>query len=196
MRTVNYTPNTPQRKIMNVSDKFGNDSIKKQQGTTRVIYDSIPIDGRSEYRFFEEANTRQFPLTNMSSDGNKLGVGGALAIERIYLSVVQFSTTDVIAVIDLGTYAVPGITVGELAIEIANSQVLKQVPLLSFDPRFNKSATYAEFNNFEFDTQLVLNPLLEFVFKIRVHNVPADEGYFLRLTVEGAGAIIAPKTTM
>ena len=36
---------TPQDKIVGVNNKFGNTNIKNQQGTTRVIYDSLPLDG-------------------------------------------------------------------------------------------------------------------------------------------------------
>jgi len=51
------------------------------------------------------------------------------------------------------------------------------------------------YNNFEFDTQLVINPLLEFVFPVRVDTYSPIVDTFLRLTVEGTGAIIAPRNT-
>jgi hypothetical protein len=44
---------TPQNKIVGVNNKFGNTNIKNQQGTTRVIFDSLPLDGSTELRFFE-----------------------------------------------------------------------------------------------------------------------------------------------
>jgi len=87
------------------------------------------------------------------------------------------------------------IQIGEFNIEIANSQVLKTLPLLSFDPRFNKNAATDVYNNFEFDTQLVINPLLEFVFPTRVNTYLPVVNSFLRLTIEGTGAIIAPRAT-
>jgi len=62
---------TPQRKLIANTDKFNNAGIKKQQGTTRAIYDSLPLDGRTNFRFFEESNNRNFPLTNTGADGNK-----------------------------------------------------------------------------------------------------------------------------
>jgi hypothetical protein len=45
---------TPQQKIVGVNNKFGNTNIKNQQGTTRVLYDSLPLDGRTNFRFFEK----------------------------------------------------------------------------------------------------------------------------------------------
>ena len=195
MRTQNINPITPQRKIIGVQNSFGNENIKFQQGTTRVIYDSIPIDGRSEYRFFEEANTRLFPFTNMSSEGNRLGVGSALAVERFYLSIVTVTDGEITDIQPLTT-AFPGIMMGELSIEIANSQVVKQVPILSTIPNFNKSAQHTLDQNFEFDTQVIISPLFEFVFKLRVATTAADATKYLRLTVEGAGSLLAPKQTM
>jgi len=185
---------TPQRKLIANTDKFNNAGIKKQQGTTRAIYDSLPLDGRTNFRFFEESNNRNFPLTNTGADGNKLPVGNALAIERAYFSIVTIIGGVVTTIVDLPS-VVGGLDVGELSIEIANSQVMKQVPLLSFDPRFNKSAMHDAYNNFEFDTQLVINPLLEFVFPVRVDTYSPIVDTFLRLTVEGTGAIIAPRNT-
>jgi len=187
---------TPQRKIIGIADKFNNPGIKNQQGTTRVIYDTLPMDGRTDFRFFEESNNRNFPLTNMGSDGNKLPVGNALAIERMYLSVVTIVGGNVTVISPLFNGAHPNFEVGELNILIANSQVLKQIAVLSQKPTFNKNAGHNEYNNFEFDTQLVLQPLLEFVFHMRVNTNVAIANTFLRLTVEGVGAIIAPRATM
>lgn len=194
MKRVGLNPVTPQRKIIGNTDKFGNSGIKKQQGTTRVIYDSLPIDGRTVFRFFEESASRAFPFTNTSADGNKLPVGNALAIERAYLSqvVVDPDSGDILSVLPL---TLPNIEIGEMSIEIANSQVMKQVALLSFDPAYNKSAMHVNYNNFEFDTQIVINPLLEFVFTVKTNPQAPIANTFLRLTVEGTGAIIAPRAT-
>lgn len=196
MRTRNVSGVTPQRKMIHTNDKFGNPGIAKQQGTTRTIYDSIPIDGRNNFRFFEDATTRQFPFTNMNTEGNKLGVGGALAVERCYLQVVLVGLDGVISdIVDVATYVTGiGIELGELNIELANSKIAKQIAVASFDPRWNKSAQHSAYNNFEFDTQLVIPPLLEFVFDVRTNSLPASQDY-LRLCVEGAGAIIAPRNT-
>jgi len=196
---------TPQRKMIRVNNKFGNVGIKKQQGTTRAIYDSLPIDGSSEYRFFEEAATRGFPFTNMSSEGNRLGVGSALVVERIYFSIM---TTDAIVPFTIQSFATMeefsninpaignSIKAGELSIEIANSQVLKQLSILGFGANYNKSAFHNTQVNFEFDTQIVISPLLEFVLKLRTYTHQSLVDTYIRLTIEGTGAIISPRTTM
>lgn len=183
-----------QRKIINNADKFNNAGIKKQQGTTRVIYDSLLLDGSTEFRFFEGSNNRNFPLTNMGADGNKLSVGGAMAIERAYFSIFTYNGTNVTSIVPLDTLF-PDLMIGELGIELANRLVLKQVPALSFTPDFNKNATFDSYNNFEFDTQLVIQPLLQFAFPFKTNTNVAVLNTYLRLTVEGVGAIIAPKDT-
>ena len=62
---------TPQNKIVGVNNKFGNTNIKNQQGTTRVLFDTLPLDGSTELRFFENAASRQYPFTNIGSEGNR-----------------------------------------------------------------------------------------------------------------------------
>ena len=57
MKGYNINPVTPQQKMVAVNNRFGNTNIAQQQGTTRVIYDSLPLDGRTNFRFFENANT-------------------------------------------------------------------------------------------------------------------------------------------
>jgi len=66
---------TPQDKIVSVNNKFGNTNIKGQQGTTRVLFDSLPLDGSTELRFFENSSSRQYPFTNIGAEGNRLNVG-------------------------------------------------------------------------------------------------------------------------
>jgi hypothetical protein len=195
MRKLGLNPVTAQRKIISNADKFGNSGIKKQQGTTRAIYDTLPIDGRTTFRFFEESNNRNFPFTNTGADGNKLPVGNALAVERAYFSIVNIDENgSVLNIFPLAT-ATANVRAGELSFEIANSQVIKQVPVASFLPDNNKSSQHVNNQNFEFDTQLVINPLLEFVFTLKINQQPAIADTFIRLTIEGTGAIIAPRAT-
>ena len=187
---------TPQRKAIGVNDKFGNTGIKKQQGSTVIKYDTLPIDGRTEFRFFEGSAQRNFPYSNTGSDGNKLGVGNTMVIERAYLSLVTTTEAGVISTVDPITISDdPSITLGEFGFSVANSEVIKTVPVLSWLPEFNKVAENQLNTNFEFDTQIVLPPLLEFVATLRLAQAYTKANTYLRLTIEGTGAIIAPRTT-
>lgn len=193
MRRQAYPAISPQKKNIGVNDKFGNIGIKKQQGTTRIIFDSLPLDGSSVYRFFEDVNTRQFPFTNLGSFGNRLQVGESLVVERTYLNISATTAGAISSIIT--TVGQPLIEAGELNLEIANSQVIKPIPIRSFVPAFNKNAQFDGYYNFEFDTQIVIPPLLEFVSILRTAGAVTIADNFLFLTFEGSGAIIAPRTT-
>lgn len=187
---------TPNQKIAGVNTKFGNRGIKKQQGTTRVIYDTLTLTtGVPNYRFFEGVNTRTFPATNVGQSGNGLQVGESLSIDRMYLSIVLVDVIsgDVVSVSNLT--ARPDIGIGEVSIKIANTIVLKPIPLSSFDSIYNKSSNFGGHANFEFDTNLILPPLLEFVVEVRTLVSVGTVLSSLRLTIEGVGAILAPRAT-
>lgn len=188
---------TPQRKIIGTNDKFGNAGIKNQQGSTVIKYDTLPVDGRTEFRFFEGSAQRNFPLSNSGAQGNQLGVGNSLTVERAYLTILTQDENGIFITVDrLQLNDIPGVTLSEFGFAIANSEVIKNVPVLSWFPEFNKYAENAINNNFDFDTQVVIPPLLEFVATLRTtaYTVPTT-ATFLRLTIEGTGAIIAPRTT-
>ena len=120
-----------------------------------------------------------------------------MTVERIYLSVVTVSAVTglpvTIAAFDLTTNI--AILTSEFSFLLANATVIKNVPILSFVPNFNKLAENQLNSSFEFDTQVVIPPLLDFIASIRTQAYVAVPNTFLRLTLEGAGAIIAPKTT-
>lgn len=188
---------TPQDKIIGVSNKFGNTGIKNQQGTTVVLYDMLPVDGRNEYRFFEGSSQRNFPFSNTGTDGNKLGVGSSMIISRAYLSWVKYDPELQVWLNPQPFSSLsPGTRLGEFSFEIANSQVLKQYAGLDFLPRYNKTAPNQDNYVLEWDTQINIQPLLEFVAVYRVQQGEAAQpDVYLRLTIEGTGAIIAPRTT-
>jgi len=193
MREVIRGAVSPQRKAISINDRLGNRGIKKQQGTTRILFDSLLIDGSLIFPFFEGANNRDFPDTNVGARGNQLGVGETLVFERAYLAVVETLALGGFVVTPLTVAAFPGIAMGEINLEIANSQVLKPIPLMSFFPEFNKSSESTTNTNFEFDTQIILPPLLEFVSTVRIPFLDPITDTRLRLTFEGVGAIISPR---
>jgi hypothetical protein len=188
---------TPQMKNIAVNDKFGNSGIKKQQGSTVIKYDTLPLDGRTEFRFFEESNQRNFPLSNTGADGNKLGVGNSMVVERAYLTVGTYNVTTnrwlTLDQTDITTNV--ALLTSEFGFVIANSQVIKNIPVLSWIADFNKAAENNLNSNYEFDTQIIIPPLLEFVATLRTQGYTAVSETYVRLTIEGSGAIIAPKTT-
>ena len=199
MRTIESGTFTPQRKAIGINDKFGNTGIKQQQGSTVIKYDTLPLDGSTELRFFQGSANRNYPFSNTGSDGNKLGVGNSMVVERAYLSLVELDPEDttriiIIKPIEIGGPVVEAV-ISEFSFSIANTEVIKNVPVLSWLPEFNKVAENALNTNFEFDTQVVIPPLLEYIATLRLPKYKAYDNFSLRLTIEGTGAIISPRAT-
>lgn len=195
--TLVRMPVSAQRKIVKVNTKLGNPGIRKQQGTTRILYDSLPVDGRTVYRFFENANNRAFPFTNMAGDA-RLKVGESMSILFAYLTVLTFDAVNPDQLVQSASPNVAGLVPfqwADLNFSIANSQVIKPINVSSFTNQFNKNAYNAQYSIFQFDTELVIPSLIEFVAELRTTPQPAVANTFLALTFEGVGAILSPRTT-
>lgn len=195
---------TPQQKLVAVNNKFGNTNIKNQQGTTRVIYDSLPLDGRTNFRFFENSNTRTFPLTNIGSEGNRLEVGSTFTIEKIYFNLVTYDAVNNTITASnnstgglAGDFSIPFAT-GELDFLIANSQVIKQLPsTFSNAAGFNPTAVNTQDVTFGLATDIVIPPLLEFIANLKTTSYDLTGITFthIQLFMQGTAGIIAPQTT-
>jgi len=189
---------TPQNKLVGVNNKFGNTNIKNQQGTTRVIYDSLPLDGSTELRFFENASSRQYPFTNIGAEGNRLNVGESFVVQKVYFGVINVDpdTGEYIAFDTLGGYAFASWMSGEWSFLIANSQVIKQLPFLtSFYATTSVTGTNGLDEAFSTFNDIVIPPLLEYVLTLRTPSYTADPEYRLACFIEGTAGILAPQTT-
>jgi hypothetical protein len=187
-----------------VNNKFGNSNIKNQQGTTRVIYDSLPLDGRTTFRFFENANVRTFPLTNIGSEGNRLEVGSTFTIQKIYLNLVTYdAVNNTITATNNGVGGLAGdfsipLSTGEFDFLIANSQVVKQLPsTFANGAGFNPTATNTTDVSFGLATDIVIPPLLEFIASLKTSSYDLTGITFthIQLFMQGTAGIIAPQTT-
>ena len=187
---------TPQQKIMSVVDRLGLPGVENMQGTTVIKYDTLPLDGRTTYEFFANAQTRPFPFSNCGSDGNKLGVGEVLTVQRYTLAlVVTAGSPEKIQSITPIAKTTVGVIDGQMSLLIANSQVMKDVPIVQSLPEFNKDAENQVNVSYEFDTYLVIPPELEYIFTLRCSGVTTANTY-LRLTIEGVGSLFSPRQTM
>lgn len=189
---------TPQNKIVGVNNKFGNTNIKNQQGTTRVIFDSLPLDGSTELRFFENAASRQYPFTNIGSEGNRLNVGETFVVQKVYFGVL-ITDPDTGAFTEfqtLSTFGTGNWGQGEWSFLIANSQVIKQLPFKTcFEKDFAITSVNSEDEAFSTFTDIVIPPLLEYVLTYRINTYTPEEVARLVCFIEGTAGIIAPQTT-
>lgn len=190
------TNTTPQQKIVAVNNRFGNVNIAQQQGSTRVLYDSLPLNGSTEFRFFENAQSRQYPFTNIGAEGNRLNVGETFVIQKIYFGIIEVDG-DAFAGFQPINGVIPSpFLQGDISFLIANSQVIKNLP---FDSLFNFTHNVDQTNAFDeaFSTftDIVIPPLLEYVLTYRVNTYTADPAFRLACFIQGTAGIIAPQTT-
>ena len=190
-----------QQKLISVNDQLGMPGVATQQGSTIVKYDTLPLAtgniDRPPFMFFKNAKNRTLPFTNM--EDNKLTVAESLVIERVYFFVItqETATGEFSNVQDLDAFGQPGSAISNLQIQIGNDIVMKQTPLLSFKPQFNKSAAFANYNVFHMQTLLTIPPGIEFNFALQLPklNIPSSDTntYYIGCSIEGPGSIFAPK---
>ena len=191
MREIYKGGVTPQQKMVGVNQKFGNVGIPSQQGTTRILYDTLEIiPGKTNFRFFEDSTARQFPLTNTGSEGNKLGVGDTMVVQQI--NFILWLQNDFSAAPVFLTAVDPRLNLAYLNFEIANNQVIKKLTLSESSTFFNKDTQRDA--SISLETNIVIPPLLPFVLELQTAN-PIEDFVKIECQIIGAGGIIAPRTT-
>lgn len=197
MREIYKTGVTPQQKAIAINNKFGNSGIADQQGTTRLIYDTLPLGaaGAKTLRFFEDSAGRQFPFSNTGADGNKLGVGNTMVVESISFFILTYDTVnlrwDAIAL----PTSVAAISQAQINFEIANNRVIKNLSLTELSAAFDKNIGATNDSTLELSTQIVIPPLLNFVCQVQIPFFTPAANTWLRCVINGTGGIIAPRTT-
>jgi hypothetical protein len=199
MREIYKSGVTPQQKMVGINQKFGNTGIKDQQGTSRIIYDSLPTGTNTTFRFFEDSSSRVFPFTNTGSEGNKLGVGDTMVIESFQIIVFDvLNATGIIQNINHILGLDFSAAIGLIDFEIANNKVIKKLTLTEMSGSYSKS-TNPNYGDLELETQIVLPPLLPYVFELRLPKALAAPGAgqtrYIQAQIIGTGGIIAPRTT-
>jgi hypothetical protein len=203
MRKANFNPYakpTPQGKLIATSDKFGNTGIKKMQGSTIHKFHYLPVGGAiplgQELRFFENAGQVAFPFTNLME--GKLQVGEAMVLERIWFDLMTVDNNGVVTDIQSPLQATaPGFYAGLFSFFNANNQVIKPTGTIKQLPTFNRKSWNVDNEVVHLDTDITLQPLIEFVCVYRSPNftvtVPQGTTVYLGCHIEGAGAILNPR---
>lgn len=185
---------TPQQKAVLVNKKLGNSSTGQQQGTSRQIYDSLPLDGRLQFNFFDGLQTRNFPLTNINQ--NKLQIGETLTIQRMYFCVVIVAagTTNVTNVQTLAAAGLTGLYGGDFTVNFDTTTVIKPYPVSSQLSQFNYFAKHTTFESIKLDSDLVIPPDIQFLCQMRQTTYTALANAYLRCVWQGWGTLFSPKT--
>lgn len=145
------------RRIAAVGRETYNKGLSKQQGTTRTIYDTIPLTGSpNQFNFFENLANKGFPWTNLNR--NSFTDAEAMNIQRAYLTIIETSNDTDYAVLAADTWQSFGVfqransqatpttksqygkfSFAQASIFVSGQQILKNFSFLSADPRFNYS---------------------------------------------------------
>lgn len=195
-RLMNPKLLTPQEKAVMVNTILGNPNIANQQTTSRVLYDTLPLDGRREFRFFESVNNRTFPDTNLTQ--NKLQVGETFALERIYFVVVitdpvTGETTDVVPIY---TSTLVGLYLSDMTIHFDTQQVVKPYPLTSMMREFSHVAINTNNEHIELDSLLVIPTDIQFRCELDTVLYTPLENASLRCVWEGFGTLLSVKAQL
>jgi len=185
---------TQLQKALSVAQKFGAPA-DGAQFTERVIYDTLPLDGRTEFNFFEGCGTRTFPRTNLNE--NKLQKQENMIIKFISLEAVTYSAANslpVVAINPLST-AFGQLYRSDLSIQIAQSVVLKQLPMDDMKPEFSPFAKHTTHNVIKLGVDLTIPELLEFVARLRTGAYTASTTIELMIKLHGQATIMSPRAS-
>ena len=189
------------KKIVSASDNFGNTNIKKQQMSTREIFDYLPIVNTAGqvYEFFKNVKNRQFPFTNI--EDNQLQVGESMTIKRVWFTfmVVDKVTKAIVSVETFASAGVNGFYMSQFSWLNDNNRVLKNLSLTNEQPEFNRNAWSNVNNVFHLETDITIQPLIRFQCNLQqplTTLAPSDtQDFFIGCHTEGTGTLFAPKHT-
>lgn len=183
---------TPMQKAVAVNTAMGNPGIANQQGTTRVMYDTLPLDGSLEFRFFENVANRAFPFTNLNQ--NRLQVGETFALMRISFQVGTVDEEGLWTWENIST-ALPALGSAQFDVYFDTMQVVKPIPFTSILADWSHSSRHENNEWFQFDNLLALPTDVQFRCEVDAAAYGgAQDNTYLRCTWEGFGTILSPKT--
>jgi hypothetical protein len=153
-RSVGQKP-TVQQKLIYIADQLGLTGIKDQQGSSVNLFDTQILNtstGRQTLDFFNNTSNKSLNFSNFQT--GVLKAGETLVIEEVAFLLLALSaadltapTTAVTAIYPLAMAAAstlvqrPGVNLGMIDIDIANSTVVKDYLAYEQLPMFNPSVT-------------------------------------------------------
>lgn len=210
---VQFSPNY---KLVQVAKRMGVSDLSKMQITTRQIYHALKLQTSANVAtltFFQNANTTNFPLTNLTE--NKLQAGEAIAVERAYFTIIRTTANQPTQVQDIYPLEYFGFTRpmlrGDFDLQIDRQTVTKKINTTSFYAPFNKDAQFGAVSNdlstdppgqlaygqsvYHFDNSFVIIPQIEFTATLTIPPITVGAGadYYIMLNLEGLGCLFNPK---
>lgn len=201
---------TNQDKLIHVASKFGAGNIAEQQGTTRILYDTLPLDGTTALKFFKNPATAVNLLgsilgSNVDNNQGLLGPGEAMTINYVSFQLLQLSAATAAASVvkctsmsgavnaDLNK----GFYAGNFSFLLANQVIMKPVATSCFLPQFNSTITGAfDAEIFKLMTAATIMPNLQFEIDLNLPTYATQALYYIRCTIQGVGSILNLRQTV
>ena len=180
--------------------------MDQMQGTTRNVYDTVNMDGRTSYSFFSEIPSKQgtanylagAPATNIND--NRFEPGEGMVIKEI--AFINYAAPTVnIADINLALGAL-----GLIDVVIGNNQVIKQLPLLAgstispinnLNQKTSISNEARRYVSVRLFTNIVIPPQVQFFVNLRLPFAPSAAPNLsmsaLRCYLKGYGKLFNPR---
>lgn len=179
--------------------------MDQMQGTTRNVYDTVNMDGRTSYSFFSELPSKQTtllgnaPATNLSD--NRFEPGEGMVIKELAFVNYEDAVAN-IADLNLGIAAL-----GLVDIIVGNSRVVKDLPLLAGSTissinNINLKTTITNealrYNCCRLFTNIIIPPQIQFFVNLRlpyapVAATPSQSASVLRCYLKGYGKLFNPR---
>jgi len=184
------------QQIIGVNDRLGNYAVADMQGTTRAIFD-IASGVNDNFTFFQNVQTRPYPLSNLSS--NRFEIGESLAIESIGLIFLPAGYPN--EENNVTNFLVAGHCNPLLNLFIGNQRVIKDLDLsyslngLGSSNAGNDSASVSANAVFRFETPIVIPPQIEFYATLQLSIAYGNVGAgSIALILQGTGTLLNPKS--
>lgn len=180
--------------------------MDQMQGTTRNVYDTVNMDGKTSYSFFSEIPSKQgtanylanAPATNIND--NRFEPGEGMVIKEICF--INYATTTAnIADLNLALGAL-----GLIDVVIGNNQVIKSLPLLAgstissinnINQKTSISNESKRYLSVRLFTNIVIPPQIQFFVNLRLPFAPSNNPNVsmsaLRCYLKGYGKLFNPR---
>jgi len=178
--------------------------MDQMQGTTRNVYDTVNMTGRTSYSFFSELPSKQTtllanaPSTNLTD--NRFEPGEGMVIKE--LAFINYeSITANIADLNAAFSAL-----GLVDIIVGNQRVVKDLPLLAgstvsainnINTKISTSNENRRYNCVRLFTNIVIPPQIQFFVNLRLPfapaNVASQNASVLRCYLKGYGKLFNPR---
>jgi hypothetical protein len=181
--------------------------MDQMQGTTRNIYDTVNMDGKTSYSFFSELPSKQGSASNLANapatnlTDNRFEPGEGMVIKE--LAFINYEATAAnIANLNIGFAAL-----GLVDIIVGNQRVVKDLPLLAgatisainnINTKVSIATEAKRYNVVRLFTNIVIPPQIQFFVNLRLPFAPVAattdaSASVLRCYLKGYGKLFNPR---